>query len=144
MGTLAQTNFMSIWSLSRGCSTSVVSRIYHVFCETVNGWEPLIVDTKISIIVVLYVLDSPLCEIKLSKLNEQNISEIEITKLIFCWNLLKDDTMMSDSWDYRCSSLENENTLATEMRKHFTEVATERCSSNFCLADIIKTILKCL
>ena len=42
--------------------------------------------------------------------------------------------------DYCCSSLENENSLATERRKHFTEAATERCSSNLCLAAIIKTI----
>ena len=42
--------------------------------------------------------------------------------------------------DYCCSSLENENSLAIERRKHFTEAATERCSSNLCLAAIIKTI----
>ena len=42
---------------------------------TVNGWEPLVVDTKISILVTLGVLDLPLCEIKMSKLNNQHISE---------------------------------------------------------------------
>ena len=42
---------------------------------TVNGWESLVVDTKISILVVLGVLDSPLREIKMSKLNNQHISE---------------------------------------------------------------------
>ena len=29
---------------------------------TVNGWEALVVDTKISILVALGVLDLPLCE----------------------------------------------------------------------------------
>ena len=42
---------------------------------TVNGWESLVVDTKISILVGLVVLDSPLCEIKITKLNKQHISE---------------------------------------------------------------------
>ena len=43
---------------------------------TVNGWEPLVVNTKISILVALGVLDSPQCEIKMKKLNKQRISEI--------------------------------------------------------------------
>ena len=47
---------------------------------------------------------------------------------------------MSDFKDYCCSSLENENTLTIEMRKHFTEAATKRCSSNLCLAGILKII----
>ena len=47
---------------------------------------------------------------------------------------------MSDFQDYYCSSLENENTLANKRRKHFTEAATERCSPNLCLTDIIKII----
>ena len=42
---------------------------------TVKGWESLFVDTKISILVALAVLDSPLCEIKMCKLNKQHISE---------------------------------------------------------------------
>ena len=42
---------------------------------TVNGWESLIVDTKISILVGLGVLDSPLCEIKMSKLIKQHINQ---------------------------------------------------------------------
>ena len=33
--------------------------------------------------------------------------------------------MVSDFQGYCSSSLENENTFAIEMRKHFTEVATE-------------------
>ena len=37
---------------------------------TVNGWESLILDTTISILVALGVLDPPLCEIKMSKLNK--------------------------------------------------------------------------
>ena len=37
---------------------------------TVSGWESLVVDTKISILVALGILDSPLCEIKMSKLNK--------------------------------------------------------------------------
>ena len=43
----------------------------------VNGWESLILDTNISILVGLGVSDSPLCEIKMSKLNKQHISETE-------------------------------------------------------------------
>ena len=46
--------------------------------------------------------------------------------------------MVSDFQGYCSSSLENENTFAIEMRKHFTEVATERGSSNLRLAAIIK------
>ena len=42
--------------------------------------------------------------------------------------------------DYCCSSLENENTLAIEMRKHFTEASTEGFCSNLCLAAIIKSL----
>ena len=41
----------------------------------VNGWESLVVETKIPILVTLGALDSSLCEIKLSRLNKQNISE---------------------------------------------------------------------
>ena len=51
---------------------------------------------------------------------------------------------MSNFSDYCCSSLENDNTLAIERRKHFTEAVTERFSSNLYLAAIIKIILKCL
>ena len=40
---------------------------------TVNGWKSLVVDTKIVILIALGTLDSPLCEIKVSKLNEQHI-----------------------------------------------------------------------
>ena len=39
---------------------------------------------------------------------------------------------------------ENENILAIEIRKHFIETATERYSSNLCLAAIIKINQKCL
>ena len=42
---------------------------------TVNGWESLVVDKNVSILVALGVLDSPLCEIKMSKLNKQHVSE---------------------------------------------------------------------
>ena len=45
---------------------------------------------------------------------------------------------MSDFQDYCCSKLENENTLAIEMRKHFIEAATERSSSNLRLTAICK------
>ena len=41
----------------------------------VNGWESLVVGTKISILVALGVLDPPLCEIKMSKFIKQHISE---------------------------------------------------------------------
>ena len=40
---------------------------------TVNDQESLVVDTKISILVALGVLDLPLCETKMSKLNKQHI-----------------------------------------------------------------------
>ena len=42
--------------------------------------------------------------------------------------------------EYCYSSLENKNTLAIEMRKHFTEAATKRCSLNLCLAAVVKII----
>ena len=35
---------------------------------------------------------------------------------------------------------QNENNLAIEMRKLFIEAATERCSSNLCLAAFIKSL----
>ena len=43
--------------------------------STVKDWESLVVDTKISILVALDVLDLPLCEIKMNKLGKQRISE---------------------------------------------------------------------
>ena len=52
--------------------------------------------------------------------------------------------MVSDFQYCCCSELENENALVIEMRKHFTEASTERCSSNFCVAAIIKFMSKCL
>ena len=42
----------------------------------VNGWQSLVVCTKISILVALGVLHSPLREIKMSKLSKQHISDI--------------------------------------------------------------------
>ena len=42
---------------------------------TVKDWESLVADTKISILVALDAPDLPLCEIKMSKLNKQRISE---------------------------------------------------------------------
>ena len=44
--------------------------------------------------------------------------------------------MLTDFVDNCCSSLENENTLAIVRRKHFPKAATERCSSNLCLAAL--------
>ena len=41
----------------------------------INGWESLTADTKISILVAFGVLDLPLCEIKMSKLNKQHITK---------------------------------------------------------------------
>ena len=51
---------------------------------------------------------------------------------------------MSDFYDYCCSSLENKNTLAIEMRKHFTEAeaATKRCSSSLRLVSDYQNYLK--
>ena len=58
-----------IKSLSRGSSIPVASAT-KLFVVTVNGWESIIVNTEISIFVVfLGVLDSPLYEIKKSRLN---------------------------------------------------------------------------
>ena len=53
------------------------------FMAIVNGGESLIVDIKISILVALGVLGSPQCEIKMSKLNKQRITETGYCK-IFC------------------------------------------------------------
>ena len=78
---------------------------------SVTGWESLIVNTKVSILVALGALGLPLCEIK-----------------------------ESDFQDYYCSNSENENTLANETRKCFTEAATKTYSSNLCLATIIRLI----
>ena len=47
----------------------------NLFVTTINDWESLIVDTTISILVASGVLDSTLFEIKMSKLNNQHISE---------------------------------------------------------------------
>ena len=45
------------------------------FVTMVNSCKSLIIDTKISILVALDVLDLLLCEIKTTKLNKQHISE---------------------------------------------------------------------
>ena len=45
--------------------------------KTVNKLDSLIVDIKISTLVVLGVLYWPLCEIKMSKLDKQRINELE-------------------------------------------------------------------
>ena len=58
----------------------------------------------------------------------------DITKKTFCSNLFKDDTVVIDFEDYCCCNLESEYTLAIEIRKQFTEAATEKSSSNLCLA----------
>ena len=63
-------------SLLRRSRTPVASRT-KFFVATVNGWESLFVDSKISILVTLGVPDSPLYEIKMSKLNKQHISQTE-------------------------------------------------------------------
>ena len=107
----------------------------------VNGsqrWS-LVVDKKISILIALVVLDSPLCQINMSKSNKQRISQTGYYQ-IFCWNLFKDDTEASAFSDCYYSSLKNENTLTIEKGKHFTKAATEECSSNLCFAAIIKSI----
>ena len=61
--------------------------------KNVYRWESLVVDTKISILVNLRVLDLPLCEIKVSRLKKQHISETEYYQIL-CWNLFKDDTVV--------------------------------------------------
>ena len=42
---------------------------------TVNGWDSVIVNIKISILAALAALDQPLGEIKVRKLLKQRISE---------------------------------------------------------------------
>ena len=42
---------------------------------TVNDWKSVIVGTKMPILVAFGCLDSPLCEIKMSELNKQHISQ---------------------------------------------------------------------
>ena len=84
---------------------------------------------KVSILVTLSVLDLLLCEIKMSKANKQQSVKQDITKY-FGEILFKGDTMVIDVLDYCCSSLQNKNIFAIGRRKHFTEAAIERCSSN--------------
>ena len=60
---------------------------------TVNSWESLVVHTKISFFVALRVLDSPLCRIKMSKLNKQYISETGYYQTL-SRNLFKDETVV--------------------------------------------------
>ena len=80
MRTLGWTNFKSILSLIEsllhGWSLTVASST-KFFLTAVNGWNALVVNTKISILIALGVLDLPLHEIKMRKLNKTNISEIE-------------------------------------------------------------------
>ena len=71
---LYTTETKRVQSLSGGFSAPVASGTKFLMI-TFNGWESLIVDTKIFILVALSVLDSPLCEIKISKLNKQHISK---------------------------------------------------------------------
>ena len=52
----------------------------------------MVVDEENPILVALGALDSPLFEIKISKLKKQHISETVYCK-IFCWNLFNDGTM---------------------------------------------------
>ena len=49
---------------------------------TVNDWESLVVDTKISTLVALGGLDSPLGEMKMSKLNKQHISKTGLLNIL--------------------------------------------------------------
>ena len=70
-------NLLKVWFKVYHVDLTHLSSISRTkfFVTTVNSWESLIVDTKIPILVTLGVLDSPLCEIKMSKLNKQHISE---------------------------------------------------------------------
>ena len=67
-----------------------------------------------------------------------------LTPKYFCWNLFKDDTVVSDFSDCCFGSLENKNILTIERRKHLTQAATQRCLSTLRLAAIIKIIQKYL
>ena len=75
MGTLARTDLTSIYcNLDRGGSmTSAASRM-KFFVTIVSGWESVAVVTKKLILVPTGVLDAPLLEIAISKLNKHHIS----------------------------------------------------------------------
>ena len=49
---------------------------------------------------------------------------------------------MNDFQDYCCSNLEDQNTLAIEMRKHFTAAATESCFFKFLFGRYYQNNLK--
>ena len=59
-----------------GCRTSAASRI-KFFVRTVSSWESLAVVTKKDNSVPTGVLDPPLFEIEMGKLNKHHISERE-------------------------------------------------------------------
>ena len=103
----------------------------------VNSWESLIVDTKISMLVALGVLDLPLClrgcEIKMSKLNKQDISETGYYKLNV---LLVSNFKIIAAVIYKTRIIWKRRSRS----KHFTDAAIECCSSNLCLAAITKII----
>ena len=69
---------LSYCNLDRGKSRpNAASRMKFFFVTTVRGWEPLAVVTKKPILVFKGVLDPPLLEIKMSKLNKNQISRRE-------------------------------------------------------------------
>ena len=47
---------------------------------------------------------------------------------------------MNGFQDYCCDNVENENTLAIDMRTHFTEAAIEMCPLNLYLGSILEII----
>ena len=63
-----------------------------------------------------------------------------VIKKIFFWNWFKDDRFVNGFQDYCCDNVENENTLAIDMRTHFTEAAIERCPLNLYLGSILEII----
>ena len=58
------------------------------FVTTISSWESLAVVTKKSILVPKDVLDMPMLEIEMSKLNKHHISARDFNKY-FCCDLIK-------------------------------------------------------
>ena len=75
MGTLDWADLMCIiLNLDRGGSrTSAASRM-KFFATTVSDWQSLVVETKTSILVPRAVLNKPLLEIEMSKLNKHHVN----------------------------------------------------------------------
>ena len=70
-------DWLNVSHTDLGSRTSVASRT-KFFVTTASGWEPLAVVTKKSILVPTGVLDQPLLELEMSKLNKHRMKGREI------------------------------------------------------------------